>query len=340
MIEIEDSRKIFKSSTFSNYKKGDVSKNLVMSLYYGKQEECFFWTCEMLCSNMILELWNVYFLLMSKYIHIYNPKLPLYIIKKYNDFKCIASKYENDLRLRNLQEVRLLFCSISLVLCYSQKYTILDDLVYKFNFQIENLYENLKAPNVNYIHFIYLQSDTKEYVIPFNELIYHLQDTKQKTDIHFWINWIIQYDVLCRKKKKLIICQQREFFTNKNDKLSKNIIWIIWDILLKIAKRETNTDLQNIITQLFEIFTIRYSISCNKSRIHLLYHSIEILLLKNSIDFKTELFKERKLLNNIEENIHVIFEQIKKKETNDTPDSKKSKKDIKIDLYKNIYNNL
>ena len=55
MIEIEDSRKIFKSSTFSNYKKGDVSKNLVMSLYYGKQEECFFWTCEMLCSNMILE---------------------------------------------------------------------------------------------------------------------------------------------------------------------------------------------------------------------------------------------------------------------------------------------
>ena len=72
----------------------------------------------------------------------------------------------------------------------------------------------------------------------------------------------------------------------------------------------------------------------------MLYHSIEILLLKNSIDFKTELFKERKLLNNIEENIHVIFEQIKKKETNDIPDSKKSKKDIKIDLYKNIYNNL
>ena len=93
MIKIEDSRKLFKSSTFSNYKKSDVSKNLVMSLYYGKQEECFFWTCEMLSSNMILELWNVYFLLMSKYIHIYNPKLPLYILKKYNDFKCIASKY-------------------------------------------------------------------------------------------------------------------------------------------------------------------------------------------------------------------------------------------------------
>ena len=340
MIKIEDSRKLFKSSTFSNYKKSDVSKNLVMSLYYGKQEECFFWTCEMLSSNMILELWNVYFLLMSKYIHIYNPKLPLYILKKYNDFKCIASKYENDLVLRNVQEVRLLFCSISLVLCYSQKYTILDDIVYKFNFQIENLYENLKAPNVEYIKFIYLSSDPKEYIIPFNELIYHLQDTKQKTDIHFWINWIIQYDVLCRKKKKIILCNQRDFFMHKNEKISKNIIWIIWDILLKMAKKEKNMDIQNIIKHLFDIFTIRYSISCNKSRIQLIYHSIETLLLKNSIDFTIELFKERKLLNNMEDNVNIIFEQIKKKEINDTTDNKKSKKEIKIDLYKNIYNNL
>lgn len=277
---------------------------------------------------------------MSKYIHIYNPKLPLYITKKYNDFKQIASKYENDLRLRNNQDMRMLFCSISLVLCYSQKYTILDDIVYKFNFQIENLYENLKAPNVNFINFIFLSSDPKEYIIPVNELIYHLQETKQKTDIHFWINWIIQYDVLCRKKKKVILCQQREFYMNKNEKISKNIIWIIWDILLKISKKDNNDNVKNIINKLFEIFTIRYTISCNKSRIHLLYHSIELILLSKTIDFKTELFKERRLLNNLEENIHIIFEQIKKKETTESPDTKKSKKDIKIDLYKNIYNNL
>ena len=62
--------------------------------------------------------------------------------------------------------------------------------------------------------------------------------------------------------------------------------------------------------------------------------------MKNSIDFTIELFKERKLLNNMEDNVNIIFEQIKKKEINDIIDNKKSKKEIKIDLYKNIYNNL
>ena len=37
-------------------------------------------------------------------------------------------KYGDDFKLRNDNEVRLLFCSVTLVLCYSQKYTILDDL--------------------------------------------------------------------------------------------------------------------------------------------------------------------------------------------------------------------
>ena len=340
MIEINDSRKEFKLNTFSNYKKKDVSKNLTMALYYSKEEECFFWTCEMLCSNMILELWNVYFLLMSKYIHIYNPKLPLYIIKKYNDFKCVAAKYNNDLALRNNKDMRFLFCSISLILCCSQKYTILDDIVYKFNFQIENLYENLKAPNINFIKFIYVTQDPTEYIIPFNELIYHLQETKQKTNIHFWINWIIQYDILCRKKKKIIVCHPREFYINKDNKLCKNIIWIIWDILLKLSKNQKNVDIQTIVKSLFEIFTIRYRVSCNKSRIHLLYHCIELLLLKDTISFNTEIFKERELLTNLEENIDIIFEQIKKEETLSIINDKKTKKEIKIDLYKNIYNNL
>ena len=56
-------------------------------MYYGKIEESFFWTCEMLCSNMIVEIWNCFFLLMSKYIHVYNPKLPIYIFKKFNESK-------------------------------------------------------------------------------------------------------------------------------------------------------------------------------------------------------------------------------------------------------------
>ena len=47
----------------------------------------------------------------------------------------------DDFQLRNNKDIRLIFCSITLILCLSEKITILDDLNYKFDFQIENLYK-------------------------------------------------------------------------------------------------------------------------------------------------------------------------------------------------------
>ena len=41
-VEIKDKRRVFKSTTFSNYKKSDVKKKLILSIYYGKLEESFF----------------------------------------------------------------------------------------------------------------------------------------------------------------------------------------------------------------------------------------------------------------------------------------------------------
>lgn len=337
-IIIKDKRVQFKKLSFSNYKKSDVKKNLITSIYYQKLEESFFWTGEMLCSNMLLELWDTYMIIMSKYIHIYNPKLPIYINKKFNDFKNIVAIENNDLKLRNHREIRMILFSITTILCFSDKYTILDDLKYKFNFNIENLYENLKAPNIQYIDFIYTNDDPREYIIPFNELVYHLKETKTKTDINFWMNWIINYDILCRKKKKYILCKQRDFYYNKNEKISKNIIWIIWDLILKLSKELHNDLIQHIIYNLFELFKIRYTISTNKKRIFLFYHSIELLLLGNSIDLNKELLKNKNILKNLEKNINIIFEQIKNNEQDVIQE--KSNKEKKIEMYKDIYNNL
>ena len=122
-IIIKDKRVQFKKLSFSNYKKSDVKKNLITSIYYQKLEESFFWTGEMLCSNMLLELWDTYMIIMSKYIHIYNPKLPIYINKKFNDFKNIVAIENNDLKLRNHREIRMILFSITTILCFSDKYT-------------------------------------------------------------------------------------------------------------------------------------------------------------------------------------------------------------------------
>ena len=64
-------------------------KELETCIYYQKKEEAFYWTGELICSGYILELWNLFLYVMCKYIHINNPRLPLYIDKKFNEFKDI-----------------------------------------------------------------------------------------------------------------------------------------------------------------------------------------------------------------------------------------------------------
>ena len=68
-MEIEDSRRNFKTITISNYKKTNVIKELEKSIYYHKTEEAFFWTGQLLCSGFIIELWNLYIYFICKYIH-------------------------------------------------------------------------------------------------------------------------------------------------------------------------------------------------------------------------------------------------------------------------------
>tara|TARA_B100000886_G_scaffold316198_1_gene254653 strand:+ start:4234 stop:4617 length:384 start_codon:yes stop_codon:yes gene_type:complete len=126
---------------------------------------------------------------------------------------------------------------------------------------------------------------------------------------------------------------------DKNEKVSKNIIWIVWDILLKLSKQCSNEQLQKVIHILFELFTIKYMVSYNKKRIHQIYHVIELLLLQQQVDFSIELLKERHLLSSLDQNINVIFEQIKKHEVSNE-ETPKSKKEQKMDMYQNIYNNL
>lgn len=342
LVIIQDTRSKLSSITFSNYKKSTVIKKLNHALYYQKIEEAFFWTCELMCSNLYLDMWNVFFIFVSKYIHIDNPRLPLFLKKKYTDFIEIAHNVCDDFSLRNRDDIRVLFCSISLILCLSNKYTILDDLNYKFNFKIENIYENLKAPNMDYVEFIYKQHDPKEYIIPFNEFIYHLLETKNKIDITYWINWIIHYDSLCNSKKKHIFCQQRDIFQHKNDKLSKNIIWILWDTILKATEKDKSKPIQEIIKSIFYLFSCRYAVSFNKKRKVMIYHCIE-LYLRDTINIELPVIKNKEsVFQHLPYNVNIIFEQLKKKEVREIqqPDKKLSAKEEKNNMLQNIYNTI
>jgi hypothetical protein len=337
-VIINDARDKFKTTSFSNFKKTELCKKLQNSIYYNKREESFFWTCEMLCSNMLLEIWDTYIILMSKYIHIHNPKLPLYIEKKYNEFREIIGQDDSIRNVRNNKKLRIIFCSITTVLSCSEKLTILDHLNYKFLFKIESLYDNLKAPNTTFVHLVYRDGDPVEYLIPFNEFIYHLTESKQKVDIIYWLNWIIEYDVLCRKKKKTIGCLSRDIYQNCRKVLETNIVWMIWDSLFTVMyKGEYSQNLISIVKSIYNMFTVRYCVSTNKKRISLICHAIELLLLHKDVKYDIPILSDSNELANVEDNIIIVMEQIKKNEEKMVEPSVANKK---MDVYQNLYMNL
>jgi hypothetical protein len=232
-----------------------------------------------------------------------NPRLPLYIDKKFAVFKELANQ-SNDLELRNNAEVRTLLFSIVLLLCESKRDMILQDL--RFEFKFENIFTNLKAPNVEYIKPYFREGDPKEIYIPLNECAYHLIETKNRMDIFYWIDWMIQYDELCLKKKKPLTCVSREFVTVK----STNMIWILFELLLSFQEPEI---LYKIIQSLIRLFSIKYTPATNKKRKHILNLCV-LLIIHDSVDFTTKIIENTSVFIPIEENINLIFEQIKKNE--------------------------
>jgi hypothetical protein len=293
-ITIVDSRTIF-TNTFSNYKKAVVVKEFMNSIYYQKTEDAYFWTAELLSTNCIIEIWDTYIDFMCKYTHIYNPKIPIYLHKKFLEFKEIAGKINDDLQLRNSDEIRKLFFTLTLIFCSSKRECILDIPVFQFNFEIDKMYTNLKAPNVSYIQNYFKKGDPKEYYIPLNELMYHLKETQNKMDIFYWIEWIIEYDAMLLKNKKQLQCVKRPFAVNTN------IIWIIWELLLSFEKQP--------IDSLLELFSIKYK--TNKKKKCILFLCIMFIITK--VDYNIPIL-DSSLLKNIEESINIAFEKIKKKE--------------------------
>ena len=293
-MKINDSRTVF-TNTFSNYKKGVAVKEFMNSIYYQKTEEAYLWTAELLCSNCIIEIWDTYIEFMCKYTHIYNPKIPIYLYKKFLEFKEIAGKTNDDIQLRNIDEIRRLFFSLTLIFCSSKRECVLDIPVFHFNFEMDKMYTNLKAPNVSYIQNYFKKGDPKEYYIPLNELMYHLKETKNKMDVFYWIEWVIEYDALLLKNKKQVQCVKRPFAVNTN------IIWIVWELLLSFEKQP--------IDSLLELFSIKYK--TNKKKKCIIYLCVMYIITK--VDYNIPIL-DSGLLKNIEESITIAFEKIKKKE--------------------------
>jgi hypothetical protein len=314
--EINDIReqKHFKGVTFSEFKKSDVKKELITSLQKAKIEPACYWSAELICAGHYSDLWDTIIGFYTKHIHIGNPKLVTYLDLRISHFKDIVNNgfNEQELRLRNSDKMRRLFCEVMCVLCEAKRrHCYADVKVKKEDFDLTHMTERFKAPNVEFANAIFLKDDPKELFIAVNEFAYNLSETgKNSMNACYWMEWIIEFESICKQKKEKCNCERREF-ANVDTKCQMDIIWIIWDVFLEEASKRS-TLIQRIVNSALNIFCLRYRPGCHKKRRPLMYFIIEVFTEPFSVE--EEIVKDKAKISVITQNIHKIYKQIKKNE--------------------------
>lgn len=306
---IQDKRTIkdFTKNTFSNYKKSKVKTQLLKCINTNKIEESCYWSSELICSGHFIELWEIIILYASKYVHLGNPKLPLYLSARIDIFKQILeNKYiGNELELRNNQQIRYLFSEIVTILCLSRKNHTFNQINIKDDndFNIIKITNKLKAPDLSYIKGIFQENDPQELLISVNELSYNIF-IKNNYTACYWIEWILKYRSICKKNKQICKIQQREYI--ENTKYRENIIWIIWDILLFYSKK--NNHIHEIMKSLLSMYCLKFSEGIINKRKYIFYFALS--LLTNDFDNSIKIYENINVINKVKNKINLIYYEI------------------------------
>lgn len=317
--EINDIRdpKEFKGFTFSKFKKSEVREQLIQNMMKGKYEPACYWAAELVCAGHYMDLWEVILHYVGKHIHLGNPKLVIYLEMRYEVFRNIMKQghYSNELQLRNNPTIRNIFAEVIATLTFSNRKNSFESI--KINrveeFDITQMSERLKAPSIKYCETIFKKEDPKELYIAINEFIYNIsEEGKNMLNACYWIEWIIEFDLICKKRKEPIYCERRKESKKVEYKFQKDIIWMIWEAIVLRCDEMKNALLSKILNSTISLFSIKYTTGCCKKRRYLFYFAISLLteMVPTNIEITTQKDKIQMILEKINE----IYKQIKKNE--------------------------
>lgn len=312
--DIRESTK-FKGYSFSEYKKTEVKKQLINSMSKGKVEPACYWCAELICAGHFMDVWETILYFVGKHIHIGNPKVVIYLEMRYEFFKNIMQKghFLKEIELRNNSMIRELFAEIIFVITMSIKKHSFESI--KINradeFDITQMQDRLKATSMKYVETVIDKEDPKELYIAINEFGYHISDdSKSMVLACHWIEWLIEFDLICKKRKEPCKCKRRKY--GVDNAFQCDNIWIVWDLINETCDQRDNLFLKKIITAIQTLFCIKYTTASCKKRRYLLYFAVAVLT--EPLQNHCELFENKEGLKVVVQKIDEIYKQIKKSE--------------------------
>ena len=312
----------FSGISFSNYKKVHVRNKLIENMLNNKIEPACYWCCELICAGHFMDIWENIIHYVGKHIHIGNPKIIIYLKKRFILFQSIIndSQITYPHQLRNHPTIRQLFAEIIATLTLSNRKHSFEPIKIKREeeFDMTKLSDRLHAPSVTYITNILRKDDPKELFIAINEFSYNIsEDNKHTINACYWVEWIIEFSLICKKRKEPCECSPRRDIPVEI-KYQTNIIWILWDALFYHCEKLNNSYIQALLESLLVLFCIKYSAGTNKKRRYLLYFGVA--LLTETIPNDIKLMNDKDTITHVSNNINLIYKQIKKNEIKPTSD--------------------
>ena len=317
-VDINDIRspENFKGISFSKYKKTAVRDQFIDAMLKGKIEPACHWCAELICAGHYGEVWEIITYYMAKHIHLGNPKLPVYLEMRYDVFRNIMSKgfVLNELEVRNNGKIRKLFAEIICTLTLSNKKPSFEAI--KVNrieeFDMTQMTDRLKAPTMEYAQPIFRPKDPKELFIALNEFSYRISSQNPNMMAAcYWIEWIVEFDQVCRKRKEICRCERRSQNPVEN-KYQMDIIWLFWDALFHYCNLLKNPLLEKCLSSIHRMFCVKYTTAACKRRRYMLYYAVG--LITEPVQLNVDILPNKEILQNVVGKIDEVYKQIKKNE--------------------------
>lgn len=313
--DIDDIRVIsdFKGATFSGFKKTEVRNQMLRAMIQGRIEQACYWSAELICAGQYLDAWENIFHFMSKHVHLGNPKMAIYVAARFKVFRNIMSDgiSSRELDMRNNPELRKLFAEVicNLTLSHRKPSFEATKIQRQEEFDMTQMSDRLKAPSTEYACGAFRPKDPKELFVAVNEFAYQLA-AKNMSMCCYWIEWMIEFDAVCRNRKQVVRCDGRDYVDER--KYKGDIIWLLWDAIMESCEARAEPFVKRVMDSLIEIFCVRYTTACAKKRRYIMYMAVE--LLTENVATGTEIVADRAVLVNVVEKIDSVYRQIKKNE--------------------------
>ena len=289
---------------------------MLNNLINSKIEPACYWSAELICAGHYGDLWEIILYFYTKHIHLGNPKIAVYLELRIKHFKEIVNNgySDSELRMRNSDKIRRLFCEMMCVLCDAKRKHSFDTVkIKKEDFDMTQLRDKFKASSNKYAQDIFLDEDPKELFPAINEIAFNIsEDSKNIMNACYWLEWIMEFETVCKAKKEKICCERRNF-SQVETKSQKDIIWIVWDLFLVEASKRSKI-VKKTMDALLTLFTLRYATGCQKKRRNILYFAISLLcenIISNEEIIRTS---QQEMVGNILKKIDLVYKQIKKNE--------------------------